>query len=87
MNGPEHYAEAERLLGEAARMTQTEDEWGPSGVNAALPGPERDRAIAAAQVHATLAVAAVTAQAAFDPEGRALVPQTGIIRAGWETVL
>ncbi|MBQ0974510.1 helix-turn-helix domain-containing protein [Streptomyces sp. RK31] len=49
MTGPEHYREAERLLAAAASSDQTTYE----GFN-----PEADRDIAAAQVHATLALAA-----------------------------
>lgn len=49
MTGPEHYREAERLLADARHD-------GPDGV--AYLRPEN---IAAAQVHATLALAAATA--------------------------
>jgi hypothetical protein len=48
MTGPEHYQEAERLLGDASRA---------DGI-IVMPNPQ---AIAAAQVHATLAHAAATA--------------------------
>ena len=63
MNGPQHYAEAEQLLkscqlpgfgpGEAEQYPERED-----GVDSI------GNAIAAAQVHATLALAAATAMAA-----------------------
>lgn len=46
MTGPEHSRRAEELLAEAQRLTQ----WGPAG--------RREAAIAEAQVHATLALAA-----------------------------
>ncbi|MDX3019917.1 hypothetical protein [Streptomyces acidiscabies] len=52
MTGPEHYREAERLL--AAASASTETTYGGNN-------PEADRDIAAAQVHATLALAAATA--------------------------
>lgn len=55
MNGSEHYRQAERLLALAGASKQTSYE----GEN-----PEADRDIAAAQVHATLALAAATAMAA-----------------------
>ncbi|MFE9003172.1 hypothetical protein ACFYOY_13670 [Streptomyces sp. NPDC007875] len=51
MTGPEHYREAERLLAEAD--------------NIAEHGGDMGEMIAAAQVHATLAHAAATAQAAL----------------------
>lgn len=58
MNGPDHYREAERLLAAARESKETTFE----GHN-----PEADREIAAAQVHATLALTAATAmQAAVD---------------------
>ena len=47
MNGPEHYREAERLVG-VSKMHATTDE-------------NREIALARAQVHATLALAAATA--------------------------
>lgn len=50
MTGPEHYREAERLLEQAAGLTAT-----------AYEGDE----LAAAQVHATLALAAATAYPAI----------------------
>lgn len=52
MTGPEHYREAEQLLTDAfsSKLTTYEGE-----------NPEADRLIAAAQVHATLALAAATA--------------------------
>lgn len=58
MTGPEHYREAERLLELASSSKGTSFE----GEN-----PMADRDIAAAQVHATLALTAATAmQAAVD---------------------
>ena len=50
MTGPEHYAEAERLLALAERHS-----------SGATYGPEWTLPLAAAQVHATLALAAATA--------------------------
>lgn len=50
MNGPEHYAEAERLIGLAEQTDWTTE-----------VQPYRDPAIAAAQVHATLGLAAAVA--------------------------
>ncbi len=51
MNGPDHYRDAEQLLTDAfsSKLTTYEGE-----------NPEADRLIAAAQVHATLALAAAT---------------------------
>ena len=57
MTGPEHYAEAERLLAVADRHT--------SGVTY---GQEWALTLAAAQVHATLAVAAATAVGTAGPD-------------------
>lgn len=57
MTGPEHYREAERLLELACHSKETTYE----GAN-----PEADRDIAAAQAHATLALAAATALSAPD---------------------
>ncbi|MFJ9890844.1 hypothetical protein ACIQRW_34035 [Streptomyces sp. NPDC091287] len=54
MNGPEHYREAERLLAEADTILRPYDE-GPC---------EADRVLAAAQVHASLALTAVTVEQA-----------------------
>lgn len=51
MTGPEHYREAERLMAESDDVLRPHDE-GPC---------EADRMLAAAQVHATLALAAATA--------------------------
>lgn len=59
MNGPEHYAEAERLM-ELAEGSDWTTEF----------TPYRDVAIAAAQVHATLALAAAQAVGTFDPQGQ-----------------
>lgn len=52
--GPEHYVEAERLLGEADHWLDADIEW-----EASLARRAGD--LAAAQVHATLAAAAATA--------------------------
>ncbi|MFD3641010.1 hypothetical protein [Streptomyces griseus] len=58
MNGPEHYREAERLVAESYEILRPHDE-GPC---------EADRMLAAAQVHATLALAAAhAAPSATDP--------------------
>ena len=51
MTGPEHYLEAERLLG---AVEKTPDAWGDAAEYAR-------QELAAAQVHATLALAAATA--------------------------
>ena len=82
MNGPQHYAEAERLL-----------------VGRAVPNSNRraptDADIAAAQVHATLALAAATALT-LDPLGPAagdvedflaLVDRINAALLGWAPVL
>lgn len=72
MNGPEHYAEAERLLQEAQRLRETR--------TAGYSGPISDLvmayniAVSEAGVHATLAHAAATAEAApVDPQRGPLV--------------
>ena len=60
MTGPEHYAEAERLLALADRHTRGvtyDQEW--------------TLTLTAAQVHATLALAAATAVDTTGPDGRA----------------
>ena len=57
MTGPEHYAEAERLLAVADRHT--------SGVTYS---PEWTLTLTAAHVHATLALAAATAVGAAGPD-------------------
>ncbi len=60
MTGPEHYAEAERLLALADRHTRGvayDQEW-------TLP-------LTAAQVHATLALAAATSVGTAGPDGHA----------------
>jgi len=57
MTGPEHYAEAERLLALADRHTR--------GVTYA---PEWTLTLTAAQVHATLALAAATAVGMAGPD-------------------
>jgi hypothetical protein len=61
MTGPDHYLEAERLLRQAALDQEME-------------AADRDRFIAAAQAHATLALAAATAVVADD-------------EAEWKTVI
>ena len=60
MTGPEHYAEAERLLALADRHGR-----------GATYGQEWTLTLAAAQVHATLAVAAATAVGTAGPDGHA----------------
>ena len=60
MTGPEHYAEAERLLALADRHTR--------GVTY---GPEWALTLTAAQVHATLALAAATAVGTAGPDSHA----------------
>jgi hypothetical protein len=60
MTGPDHYAEAERLLALAERHG-----------SGATYGPEWTLTLAAAQVHATLALAAATAGGAAGPDSRA----------------
>ena len=60
MTGPEHYAEAERLLAVADRHT--------SGVTY---GPEWTLTLTAAHVHATLALAAATAVETVGPDRHA----------------
>lgn len=61
MNGPEHYAEAERLLGTA--QDEVEDYARASTAQAeALHWQQSQWAQERAQVHATLALAAATAE-------------------------
>jgi hypothetical protein len=60
MTGPDHYAEAERLLALAGRHS-----------SGATYGPEWTLTLAAAQVHATLALAAATAVGTAGPDGHA----------------
>ena len=60
MTGPDHYAEAERLLALTERHS-----------TGATYGPEWALTIAAAQVHATLAHAAATALGTAGPDSRA----------------
>jgi len=60
MTGPEHYAEAERLLALADRHSQ-----------GAAYGREWAVTLTAAQVHATLALAAATAVGTAGPDGHA----------------
>jgi hypothetical protein len=68
MDAHEHYHEAERLLGQ---HRPAHDRAGPLG----------DDSIARAQVHATLALAAVTAQAKGSPLG--LASREGPILDRW----
>jgi hypothetical protein len=70
MTGPEHYAEAERLLqGWDETMNEQHDE-----VEVLTAAPVSLTVIAAAQAHATLALAAATAlpAGAFDEWSEAL---------------
>lgn len=67
MNGPEHYAEAERLLEEMDYSTSADT-------------------LAAAQVHATLALAAATALGVLD-RGFDCPDATGPEAGGWNEVL
>ena len=60
MTGPDHYAEAERLLALAGRHSK-----------GATYGQEWTLTLAAAQIHATLAVAAATAVGTAGPDSRA----------------
>ena len=60
MTGPEHYAEAERLLALAERHS-----------SGATYGPEWTLTVTAAQVHATLALAAATTVGTAGPDGHA----------------
>ncbi|MFI6979345.1 hypothetical protein ACIBSV_12265 [Embleya sp. NPDC050154] len=57
MNGLEHYREAERLLAESWTILRENDN----------SCPEADRMIAAAQAHATLALASVSARTTVTP--------------------
>lgn len=62
MNGPEHYAQAERLLRHAdQRMAQDETQW-------LRTYDQRTFFLAQAQVHATLALAVATAAGAHLPD-------------------
>jgi hypothetical protein len=67
MTGPEHYREAEALIGIA-----TDD--GYSGHR--IPAPGSDGLLALARVHATLALAAATARAAELATGSTSEPNT-----------
>lgn len=58
MTGPEHYKEAERLLANADR--DVSENWPAS------TGERKSDVIAAAQVHATLALTAATVEPARD---------------------
>lgn len=87
MNGPEHYAEAERLLTETSEKVRDRRQDGSPLVTGFDHSPERAASlIAAAQVHATLALVAVTAEGTFDPEGRPLLAKSAATE-GWERVL
>lgn len=66
MTGPEHYREAEALLTSASRNF--------------LRGDDTSSALAAAQVHATLALAAATA------DQPALEPTDSLMRRAWRAV-
>ena len=66
MTGPEHYAEAERLLTLADRHS-----------SGATYGQEWTLTLTAAQVHATLALAAATAVGTRDIDNRAWVGAAG----------
>lgn len=97
MNGPEHYAEAERLAVMAAESIDTlgnlPREKGQDAVQAAAA------VLACAQVHATLALAAATAEAAPDspiygplvqrplPEGHAFEGSPASPGSPWGRVL
>jgi hypothetical protein len=69
VTGPEHYREAERIMRE---MTIVED---GRVQEAALP-----EAMAAAQVHAILALAAATGVEATGADGRAWIEVAGVPR-------
>ena len=90
MNGPQHYAEAERLLAEATAYDERvihEDDRSRSTVGGWRHQPQECRNLLdAAQVHATLALVAVTAEAAFDPQGRPLIDKSDATYQ-WEQVL
>jgi hypothetical protein len=60
MTGPDHYTEAERLLALAGRHSK-----------GATYGQEWTSTLAAAQIHATLALAAATAVGTAGPDSRA----------------
>lgn len=70
MTGPEHYRMAEQLLAESMSELRPNDEG----------HCEADRTIAAAQVHATLALAAATA------DQPALEPADSLMRRAWRAV-
>jgi hypothetical protein len=65
MSGPEHYREAERLADEAETWANADTGW-KGQLTSAERVERRDSDLAAAQVHATLALAAATA----DPYAR-----------------
>jgi hypothetical protein len=69
VTGPDHYREAERILRE---MTIIED-----GRTQEVALPE---ALAAAQVHAILALAGATGVEATGADGRAWVEVAGVVR-------
>lgn len=72
MSGPEHYKRAEQLEQLAVRQFESSSVDEERGYD---PSPLWQLTIAQAQVHATLALAAATAEAAFDPEGRCMVSE------------
>lgn len=72
MTGPEHYAEAERLLWQADRHVSVNME--------ALTGERKADVIAAAQVHARLAQVAAT----MDLTGATV---NGVVSPGWKEAL
>jgi hypothetical protein len=59
MNGPDHYAEAERLAEQAETWLDAELGW-KAALSTDMRIARRDSDNAAAQVHATLALAAAT---------------------------
>ena len=67
MTGPEHYLEAERLLGALAGKDRG-------------TFPQEDRVVAEAQVHATLALAAATALSGSGLESAAWRDSAGTTR-------
>jgi hypothetical protein len=79
MTGPWHYREAEVLAGSASKWLT---EWGPVDMTSAERLDRKNSDLAAAQVHATLALAAATALPGEHPgdwqrEIWAFGPETG----------
>lgn len=71
MNGPQHYTEAERLLGSASEMRKFVGDSAESGsimtmATVAVMGDVVTSILSQAQVHATLALTAATAYAAIE---------------------